>query len=144
MLLRYICENFKKLREVSNGMVKFWIEDGILFNKVIKKGILLDIPMCKEIVELRHKISDGKPQYFLYDMENLNDFTTESKNYFAIYGQNYIQSAAVLVYSSFQKFSINLWIKIKKPKVPMRVFTSKEQALHWLKTQKMKNERETH
>lgn len=128
------------MREVSNGKVKFWIEDGILFNEVIENDILLDIPMCKEIVELRHKISEGKPQYFLYDMGNLKDFTTESKNYFAIYGQEYIHTAAVLVHSRFQKFSINLWIKIKKPKVPMRIFTSKKEALNWLKTQKKKNE----
>jgi hypothetical protein len=73
-------------------------------------------------------------------MGNLKDFTTESKNYFAIYGQEYIHTAAVLVHSRFQKFSINLWIKIKKPKVTMRIFTLREEALDWLKTQKKKHE----
>ncbi len=84
--------------------------------------------MCKEIVELRHQVSEGKPQYFLYDMRDLNDFTPEAKNYFAIYGQDHIQIAAVLVHSRFQEFSVNLWIKIKKPIVPMRIFTTKKDA----------------
>ena len=84
------------------------------------------------MVELRHKLSAGEKQYWCFDFSNLKSITKEGRDYADVHGQDYLHATAVVVNSSITKFIGNSWFKLKKPVVPMQIFTDKLSAVSWL------------
>jgi hypothetical protein len=99
--------------EVENDLVKYWFEDDILFND-FKGPFTMDLENIKSIVALRHQISNGEKQYYLY-------------------------ASAVIGNSHITMFLFNIFVKIKTPTVSLKVFTSADKAVEWLKALKRKN-----
>lgn len=129
---------FMQMREVSNQFTKYWMEDGIM-HSVFLQDFDLTLEMCISMIHFRHDFSQGEKQYWLYDINGLNSMTKEAKDYAAIYGQDYLYGAAIIVHSHLQKFLINTFIKVKKPLVKTRVFTDKSKAKSWLQELKAQN-----
>jgi len=127
------------MKEIENEYVKFWFEDGILMNK-LKKPIHVNLEIMKELVELRHQISDNKCQYWLMYGVNLQSINKESRDYADVHGQDFIYATAALVNSHIAKFMFNTFVKLKTTNFPFKAFTSKEKAVAWLKELKEKNE----
>lgn len=127
------------MKEIENDFVKFWFENNILFSQ-FQKGTELNLNGIKQSIELREKISQGQKQYWLYDITNLKTVTKEVRDYAEKYGQDNLNCTAVLVNSHVTKFMFNTYLKLNKPKFPMRVFSSKEEAVKWLQEIKTKND----
>ena len=119
------------MREGSNQFTKYWMEDGIM-HSVFLQDFDLTLEMCISLIQFRHEFSQGEKHYWLYDVNGLNSMTKEAKDYAAIYGQDYLHAAAIIVHSHMQKFIINTFISVKKPKIKTRVFTDKTKAKDWL------------
>jgi hypothetical protein len=126
------------MKEVSNNFTKYWMEDGIM-HTIFLHDIHLDLDLCIALINFRHTFSEGEKQYWLYDLDKLQTMTKEAKDYAAKYGDNYLHAAAIIVHSHIQKFIINTFIIVKKPKVNTRVFTDKTKAKNWLLELKAKN-----
>jgi hypothetical protein len=126
------------MREASNQLTKYWMEDGIM-NSVFLQNFDLTLEMCISMIQFRHEFSQGEKQYWLYDINGLNSMTKEAKDYAAIYGQDYLHAAAIIVHSHMQKFLINTFISVKKPNIKTRVFTDKTKAKDWLLDIQAKN-----
>lgn len=116
---------------VKNDYIEFWLENGIMFSRFCE-GVEVDLERMKGVVRLREEISEGKNQYWLYDLSNVKNITKEARDYADQYGQNCLHAVAVLVNSHITKFIYNTYIKLKKPIMPFLVFTNKEKALAWL------------
>lgn len=127
------------VKEVENDFIKFMIEDGILFSqfKTTSIGTLEDI---KAIINLRHEISAGEKQYWCYDFSGMKTFDKDARDYADKYGQDYLHACAVILNSHITKFIVNTFILLKKPAVPLKGFSKKEDAVNWLKELKKKNE----
>jgi hypothetical protein len=125
-------------KNIENSFVKFWIEDGILFNE-FKIPTDLNIENCKEIIKLRHEICQGDFYYWCTSFLNIKSMPKEGRDYTDKYGQNFLYASAGLVESAIQAFIVNIFIKLKNPKIPFKAFTSKEDAVNWLKELKAKN-----
>lgn len=126
--------------ELEDDFQRMWFEDnGILFSE-FKKEVILDIDTCKKSIELRHKISAGKKQFWCYDFRYIKSMPSDGKEYADKYGQDYLYAAAALVHNHIQKYIVNIFIAIKKPKIPFRAFTDKTQAINWLLKQKQEHE----
>lgn len=119
-------ENF-----IKNDYIEFWMENGILFSR-FQEGVEIDLEKMKGVVKSREEISDGKEQYWLYDITRVKFITKEARDYADKYGQNYLKAVAVIVDSHITKFIYNTYMKLKKPIMPFLVFTNEEKALGWL------------
>jgi len=116
---------------IKNDYIEFWLENGILFSR-FQEGVEIDLEKMKGVVRSREEISNGKEQYWLYDITRVKFITKEARDYADKYGQNYLKAVAVIVDSHITKFIYNTYIKLKKPIMPFLVFTNKEKALEWL------------
>ena len=128
------------IREFEDDLHKIWLEsDGILYSE-FKKEVILNVAISQYMINSRHKISAGEKQYWLYDFKNIKSMPSEGKEYADRYGQDFLYAAAALVHNHLQKYIVNIFIAIKKPKVPFRAFTNKQEAKDWLLKQKQANE----
>ncbi len=127
------------MNEIKNNYVRFWIEEGILFNK-FSTQIELNSQIVKELIELRHELSDGVFQYWCYDFTEVTSMPKEGRDYADKYGQEFLHASAAIVKSRIQSFIINIFIGLKNPKILFKAFIEKEDAVEWLNRIKQKNE----
>lgn len=126
--------------EIEDDIQKYWFDENGILNSYIKKEILLDLSTCQKLIEMRHKISAGEKQYWLYDFKNIKGMPAEGKEFADKYGQDYLHASAALVHNHLQKYIVNIFIAIKKPKIPFRAFTDRTEATNWLLKQRKLNE----
>ena len=115
----------------ENEIVKFWIDDGILFSSV-PKPIDIGLEEAKLIIETRHKISNNTKQYWCFSLTNLKSYSKEGRDYADIHGQDLLYASAVVVNNHVHMFLYNIFVKIKNPKIPFQAFNKEEKALLWL------------
>ncbi len=128
------------IREFEDDLHKIWLDsDGILYSE-FKKEVILNVAISQSVINSRHKISAGEKQYWLYNFKNIKSMPSEGKEYADRYGQDFLYAAAALVHNHLQKYIVNIFISIKKPKVPFRAFTNKQEAKDWLLKHKQANE----
>lgn len=125
--------------EIKNEFAKFWIEDNILFSK-FKEGLVINLSVAKQLIEMRHGISNGKKQYWCYDTNGVKSYPKESRDYSEIHGQDFLHAAALVIKSHITTFMFNAFSKINKPRIPFKAFRTEEEAVVWLKKIKAENE----
>ena len=127
------------MKQLQNDIVKFWMEDGILYNEFL---IPIDLTQSntKSIIELRNEISKPDKQYWCFDFKNVKSMPKDGRDYTDKHGQDFLHASAALVNSPIQAFIVNIFIKLKNPKVPFKAFVKKEDALNWLEEIKTKKE----
>ena len=126
------------MKIIENDDIKFWIEDDILYSEY-KVSFNMNIENSKIIYELRRQISNGKDQYFCYDISNLKSMTKEARDYGEIHGQDNLAASSIIVNSHIALFLYNTFIKIKKVNIPVKAFINKKDAVKWLKEIKKTN-----
>lgn len=126
------------IKEAENDFIKFWIEDGILYSK-FKQPTIVNIEKIKALIELRHEISEGEKQYWCYDFDGIKSYDKEARDYAEIYGQEYLHACAVIFNSHIAKFTLNAFMILKTPLIPLKGFTKKSEAVNWLNELKRKN-----
>lgn len=124
---------------LENEFVKFWFRDSILMSEYTKPTDLT-IENAKDLIRLRHEISCNKKQYWCYDFKNVVSYSKEVRDYADKHGQEYLYACGAVVHSHITKFILNTFMKLKNPKIPLKAFTSKEDAVSWLKQLKAENE----
>jgi hypothetical protein len=122
----------------ENDSIIYWFEDGILFSK-FKNEITIDLENIKNLIELRHEISDRKKQYWCIDMLNIKEYKKEARDYAEKHGQEYLHATAAIIHSHISRFIINIFLKLKKSKIPFQAFNSKKLAVLWLNEMRQKN-----
>lgn len=128
------------VRIIEDDLHKIWLaSDGILYSE-FKQEVTLNVATCQHIINVRHNISEGENQYWLYDFKNIKSMPSDGKEYADKYGQDFLYASAALVHNHLQKYIVNIFIAIKKPKVPFRAFTDKKEAREWLLKYKNSNE----
>lgn len=119
---------------LENDFVELWIEDGIIHEIFKPSLIILDIENAKKIVVDRLKVSNGIIRPILVDTRNAISIDKETRRYFASAESLQLLSAgALLIKNPIAKFMGNFFIAVDRPKMPVKIFTNKTQALKWLK-----------
>jgi hypothetical protein len=119
------------MKVVENDFVKFWIENDILFNS-FKIPTTVTLENAKEMIALRHEISNNEKQYWCFSLFNFKSFTKEGRDYTDIHGQDFLFASAAVVNSHVTMYIVNIFIKIKTVTIPFKAFTTKEKAIAWL------------
>jgi hypothetical protein len=131
-------QNYQKFTYTS-----FWMEDDqdILFWDY-SKNLEIDISVAKKLVEDRLNYTHGRSVYGLIDATNIKSTTKQAREFMSDPhgGLKGILGGAFISSNMFTTVIINLFLRITKPIVPAKFFTSKEEAITWLK--KVKSERE--
>lgn len=120
----------------------FWKEDDndiVFFKYAPKLEMTLDV--AREIVSSRLEYCQGKEVYTLIDFTNVKSVTKEARDYMndPAGGLNGILGGAFLSNNVVTTLFVNLYLKVSHPVIPARFFTSRKDALDWLK--KIKAER---
>jgi hypothetical protein len=111
------------------------MEDGIMYSCFLKE-LKLDLEYIQEFIQFRHEFSQGEKQYWLHDLNGLKIMTKDAKEYGDKYGQEFLHAGAIIVHNHLQKFLLNTFIIVKKPRVTTAIFTNKVSAKKWLLEQK--------
>lgn len=117
--------------QVTPHVTYSW-EDGILIG-TYKKGITIDLKTAQEIVAHRLEASEGRSFVALADVRGIKVSTKEARDYFAKEGTKGLTALAILTGNYLTAAMSNFYIKFSKPKIPTRVFKTREEALKWLR-----------
>lgn len=108
--------------------------EGILRIKVIE-GAHMDLPSLIEDGEHNPKLTGGKKTLALYDSRGFFTIEPEAREYLrsGIVDPTRI-ATAVLTDRLATRLLVNFFIRFNRPKTPMKMFNSEEQALDWLRS----------
>nr|WP_152547409.1 hypothetical protein [Flavobacterium seoulense] len=101
----------------------------------------MDIEKIKALIDLRHEISNGEKQYWCYDFDGIKSYDKDARDYAEIHGQEYLYACAAIFNSHITKFTLNTFMILKTPLIPLKGFTKKDAAANWLKELKKENEK---
>lgn len=124
--------------ESKNNIFEIWSEDEIMYSRFLNP-ITLDRALGEVFLESRHQFSNGQKQYWCFDFTNVLSMTKDARDHAAKSGQNMLHASAAVVSNSIQAFIINIFNLLKRPRIPFKAFSCKEEAVAWLLELKAKN-----
>jgi hypothetical protein len=118
----------------DNEYVSMWIEDGILFSDY-KKKLVIDLDVARMIVKDRLDFTAGKSYPIVIDFSNLKSADKQARDYMndPEGGLKGLLAGAFVSNNAVATLFINLYLRINKPTVPAKFFTSRVEAIEWLK-----------
>ncbi len=115
----------------ENEYVKGWSEGNVMYAEF--KVPLMDLVAARESVSARLLAAEGKDYLFLIDARKVNSITKEARDFLASdEGSKHVIASALVIESKVGKLLGNFFLQISKPKVPLKLFTNKNDALDWL------------
>ncbi len=112
--------------------VLFEIDEGILI-ATYKPHIKINLKQAKTIVEQRLIFIDNKPKPTLVINSGTLNADKSARDFFSSEeGIAGIKCAALMVNSNFSSLMLTFFLKITKPKLLVKTFTDKKEALTWL------------
>ncbi|MBL7931288.1 MAG: hypothetical protein JNL60_05285 [Bacteroidia bacterium] len=125
---------------IRSGINEKYIDsDGILRIKVLE-GAHIDVESLKADGEINIQLAGNRKVLALYDSRGFFTIEPEAREYLrsGIVDPTRI-ATAVLTDRLATKLLVNFFIRFNKPKTPMKMFTSEQQALSWLKSFETEN-----
>lgn len=116
----------------ENKYAQFWISDGILFF-IYKPHSVIDMKAAKEIVRDRLNLQNEKAYPVLCDLRLVKTSEKPARDYLARQGSVLTKAVALLIEKPYSGAMTELFLKTSKPNTPTQIFTSKVQALEFLK-----------
>lgn len=125
-----------QIENFSSPIVNFEIRNGILIAKY-KAEILITLELAKNNVKDRIEFTKGKPYPILIKDYGVTQMEKEARTYLSSdEATNGINAAAFIIKSIFSLFLINFFVKISRPKIPIELFKTEDEALKWLEQYK--------
>jgi hypothetical protein len=119
------------IQPVETSYIQLWKEGSIVCGKYADNlHITLDI--AKEIVAQRIKFSENRSSLCYVDMRGVRSATREARAYLANEGSACVIAGAMLIDSVLTRTLGNIFLTINKPKIPVKLFTDKDEAIQWL------------
>jgi len=121
-----------KYRE--NDKIKFKLRDDNILQTDCFPNTIMTLEDGKESTRISAEMVDYTPLPLLCDLTNVVKMTQECRQHFA--GPEHAKTfskAALIVTSPISRIIGNFFLGLNKPLKPTKLFTSKEEALKWLK-----------
>lgn len=114
---------------------KMWLgEDGIIY-AVVLPNAELSLEDAVENTAAEARLAGGQKRPLLGDIRATKSISREVREHFAgDFVQTFATAVALIVSSPLSKTIANLVILINKPRYPMKMFTTQEEAVEWLKS----------
>lgn len=107
--------------------------DGELLCARYADNLFMTLDVAKACVEARIFFSAGESYPLLIDMTGIKSITTDARAYMASVGAIYVKAGALITRSAISRTIGNIFLKIDRPPVPVKLFTSEKKARMWLK-----------
>jgi hypothetical protein len=119
-------------KKLETETVFFELEKGILI-VTWKEHITITLKQSKEVVSQRLQFIDNIPKPTLILNAGMLKADKSARDFFSSKeGVAGIKCAAFLTRSNFSELMITFFLKITKPKLLVKTFTDKKEALTWL------------
>ncbi len=116
----------------ENEYALFWVENGILFFEY-KPDVILNLNVAKKVVADRIRFQNEKSYPVLCDIRGIIDTDKSGRDYLAHSGSMLTKAVGLIVHQKVSITISNFYLHVSKPTVPTRLFTSKEDAIDFLK-----------
>ena len=117
--------------EFENEYVRIELKGGIMC--AFFKTELLTKTIAVEGVKARIKLSAGMSYPFFVNLYNVRSTTKDAREFLSTPEANVnIVAAAMLINSPVQRIMGNFFLAVNKPQIPLKLFTSTENAIEWL------------
>ncbi len=113
---------------------KIWIdESGIMHSKYTKKTLVTEEVAITDIQTIKEMIQGNKVP-LLVNMSNTTSITIKARKYYSgKESEKIISAAALVVNSPMHTVMGNFFLGLNKRQFPVKLFSSEEQALIWLR-----------
>jgi hypothetical protein len=119
------------LESIECAVADISIENGILFVEY-KKGYL-DLEGAKLTVKKRLELADGREFPVLVNDQGITGMSKEARDYFSSSkGTVGLKAGGIISKSVFTTAIANFYLKVSRPGIPARMFTSRQKAIEWL------------
>ncbi len=118
-------------KEMVTPFVSMRIEGNIMFCEYAD-DLHLSIEVARACVESRIFFSRGKSFFLSVDMRGVKSTTKEARTYLATMGTTLASAGALITGSALNRALGNIFLKIDRPAIPAKLFTSEEKARKWL------------
>lgn len=106
------------------------IEEDILYCR-FREGLVIDRTIAKAMVEERLAFTNYQPMPTVITF-NASKTTKAAREYVTAEGLIGLTAGAFVVESEIQRFFVNFYLSVYRPKIPARLFTSIEDATLWI------------
>lgn len=104
-------------------------DDGIIRFRVTP-GATVDAVAAEQCVKGAAELAGDKLHLLLIDMRGLNSITQEARH---VYNDGPASAVALLIGSPVSRVIGSFFLGLNKPDYPLKLFTSEDKAIEWLK-----------
>lgn len=123
-----------EIYKMLNKTVELYIDEERILRVTVLEGAEIDIEEAKENFESARKLSEGKRMLKLVDAKAYFTMTKRARDFAASKETNEFNIARAIVTNSLaNRLLINFFITFHKPQTPVKMFSSEEEALKWLR-----------
>lgn len=119
-------------KSIETEYVSFQLVGGVL-NATYKPSVIT-LEVAKDAVRKRKEVCDNATYPHLIMDYSVAKLTKDARDYLSSpEATEGVAAAAIIVNSLFKQTMINFWIKVSRPKIPVRLFVKKDDAGEWLR-----------
>ncbi len=107
-------------------------EDGILCSVYRKDAVLTPQALERSFQKIKEQ-SGGKKVCWLGEVSDLAEASREVRDFAALKTPEFVIALALVTSSPLSMMLSNLYLTLKKPPYPSRLFTDEQKAREWLK-----------
>ncbi|MCB1191876.1 MAG: hypothetical protein H7A23_00470 [Leptospiraceae bacterium] len=127
--------DYQVLKFVEAKTSRMYLLDNNILLIEEQPGFHVTLELAMENIKFANQISEGKNCGLLVDSRKMKGMTKEARDLYARKdSMPCIMAMAILINSPFTKIMANFFLAFSKPEFPTCIFTSKEEAIRWLKT----------
>lgn len=121
-----------KEKDIPEALIKLR-SDGII-HVHYKKNVTIDIETREMMREIYRELAPGKKLNYIFSADNGVTFTKEAREN-SNEANSPIASYAIIANNLAYRLVANFYLKVTKPAVPYRIFSSVKEAVAWLHSQ---------
>lgn len=112
-------------------IARFWFDGKGIFH-CVAKDVKNNLSLLQEASELADSLLHGTRSCILVDATHAHPLDKASRE-FALRGvKNHYKAMAFLSESLVGTMAVNIFLKMKRPQLPTKLFTSEKEAREWL------------
>lgn len=115
----------------ENEYASLWVREGILFFEY-KSDLVLDLTIAQKVVSDRLMFQNERVFPVLCDVRGVVNSDKAGRDYLAQSGSIMTKAVALLVHPNISQAMSKFYLEVNKPRIPTKVFTEKDLAVHFL------------
>lgn len=124
------------VNEIHRPLYSFFKRSDGIIVEITGDNTWFTITKAKEVVDSMNQITGGVPHLLLFMPGKHMSMDKEARSFMATAeALKDVKAMAVIEGSLTQRIIVNLYLKVDKPVVPVRMFKTVDEAVKWLKEQ---------